>query len=312
VEQSLASLARMRGRGDGRFQSRGGGRGRFGRGHDGNQKYNPLKGKKPEVGAYLDSSRGQAADPESVLKWLECIREYMYTNFDSRLREIIGKDGVLCDYPELEEPEDPPEGAGPVAMERWKNKSRKYEKASELLELETFKLFGVILGQMSESSKVKIIEMPAGERAMEECDPLGLLTCVVATHMNNKRYGDTFNMTVAIRNFYANKMLHNEDLAAYYSRSRTLLFVKAESYRLADEESPYHTDEFHATIFITGLNANYSDYILNFQNKVRPWPQTMADANADAANFMMGKAGAANPTQEKRNVFAANRGGGRR
>jgi hypothetical protein len=164
---------------------------------------------------------------------------------------------------------------------------------------------------MSEASITRVNEMPAGKRAIEDCDPLEVLTCVVATHMNNKRYGDVYNMTTAIRNFYNNKMYQNEDLASYFSRCRTLLFVKSESYRIADEEEPFHTDEFHAVLFVTGLNSNYLEYINTFKNKVRPWPQTMADANQDAANFLMGRPvhGGAPPNSEKRNVFAASRGG---
>ena len=56
------------------------------------------------------------------------------------------------------------------------------------------------------------------------------------------------------------------------------MFVKSESYRIADEEEPLHTDEFHAILFVTGLNSNYLEYINMFKNKVRSWPQTMADA----------------------------------
>ena len=78
----------MRGRGDGRFQSRGGGRGRYDRGQK--EPRRPIaKGRKSEVGAYLDLPRGQQADPEAVLKWLECIRVWMYTNFESTVKEII-------------------------------------------------------------------------------------------------------------------------------------------------------------------------------------------------------------------------------
>ena len=68
LARSCKKIARMRGRGDGRFQSRGGGRGRYGRGQG--ETHKPIvKGRKPEVGAYLDLPRGQAADPEAVLKW---------------------------------------------------------------------------------------------------------------------------------------------------------------------------------------------------------------------------------------------------
>ena len=89
----------MRGRGDGRFQSRGGGRGRYGRGQG--EPHKPIvKVRKPEVGAYLDLPRGQAADPEAALKWLECLRVYMYSTYESSIKEIIGIDGVLTDYEE--------------------------------------------------------------------------------------------------------------------------------------------------------------------------------------------------------------------
>ena len=205
----------------------------------------------------------------------------------------------------------PPEGAGLVAIERWKTARKKYQAASELLIKDCAKLYGVLLGQMSEASETRVNKMSAGKRAMEECDPLSLLTCAVATHMSNKRYGETYNIITAVRNFYNNKMTQHEDLAAYYSRCRTLLFVKNEAYRLADEDAPEYTDEFHAVLFITALNSNYSEYINTFKNKVRSWPQTMADANQDAANFLMGRPvyGGAPLNSEKRNVFAAGRGG---
>ena len=300
----------MRGRGDGRTQSRGGGRGRFGRGQGEAHKSN-VKGTFPEVGAYLDLPRGQTADPEAVLKWLECLRIYMYAKYESRIKEIIGIDGILSDYPELVKPIDPPEGAGQVAMENWKSDKREYNNQSKMLETDTDKLYGVLMGQMSTASKVRVKEMTSGEKAINECDPLGVLTCVIATHMNNKRYGDMFNKLTAIEAFYANKMLPHEDLATYYARSRTLLFVKDESYRLADEDSPEHTDEFFALRFISHLNSNFSDYVAMFKQKVRPWPRTMGDAHADAANYLMsrGPTGGNPANQEKRNVLAASRGG---
>ena len=79
---------------------------------------------------------------------------------------------------------------------------------------ECSKLYGVLLGQMSETSQIRISEMPSGKLSIEEYDPLGVLSCVISTHINNKRYGDTFNMTIAIRNYLSDKMTANEDLAA--------------------------------------------------------------------------------------------------
>jgi hypothetical protein len=80
---------------------------------------------------------------------------------------------------------------------------------------------------------------------------------------------------------------------------------------MADEESPTHSDEFLAIKFIKHLNSSFSDYIISFTTKVRPWPRTMADAHDDAANYLMARSTAGgNPNgQEKRNVFAASRGG---
>ena len=115
----------------------------------------------------------------------------MYSTYESTVKEIIGIDGILYDYVEQVEPADPPEGAGLVAIERWKTARKKYEAASKLLIKNCGILYSVLLGQMSEASQTRVNEMPAGKRAMEECDPLGLLTCVVATHMSNKRYGET-------------------------------------------------------------------------------------------------------------------------
>ena len=209
----------------------GRGRGRYGRGQ--REPHRPIaKGRKPEVGAYLDLPREQAADPESVLKWLECIRLYMYSTYEATVKEIIGIDGILYDYVEQVEPVDPPEEAGLVAIERWKTARKKYEAADELLIKDCAKLYCVLLGQMSEASQTRVNEMPAGKRAMEECDPLGLLTCVVATHMSNKRYGETYNIITAVRIF------------SFYSRCRTLLFVKNEAYRLADEDALEHTKSY--------------------------------------------------------------------
>ena len=200
----------------------------------------------------------------------------MYSTCESTVKQIVGIDGILYDYIEQVEPEDPPEGAGLVAIERWNTARKKYEDADDLLIKDCAKSYGVLL---SEASQTRVNKMPSGKRAMEECDPLGL---VVATHMSNKRYGKTYNTITAVRNFYNNRMTAHEDLAAYYSRCRTLLFVKNEAYRLAEEDAPEHTDDFYSVLFITGLNTNYSEYVNTLRSKVRSWPQTMTDANQDA------------------------------
>ena len=87
----------------------------------------------------------------------------MYSTYESTVKEIIGIDGILYDNVEQVEPTDPPEGAELVVIERWKTARKKYEAASELLIKDCAKLYGVILGQMSEASQTRINEMPAGK-----------------------------------------------------------------------------------------------------------------------------------------------------
>ena len=108
------------------------------------------------------------------------------------------------------EPADPPEGAGLLAIERWKTARKKYEAASELLIKDCAKLYGVLLGQMSEASQTRVNEMPVGKRAMEACDPLSLLACVVATHMSNKRYGELTTLLQQLETFITIKRLNTK------------------------------------------------------------------------------------------------------
>ena len=90
----------------------------------------------------------------------------MYSTYESSIKEIIGIDGVLSDYEEFVEPDDPPENAGMVAIE---TASKKYAANVELHKKDCAKLYGVILGQMSDASITRVNEMPAGKRVIEDC-----------------------------------------------------------------------------------------------------------------------------------------------
>lgn len=122
----------------------------------------------------------------------------MYSNFESRVKEIIGIDGTLFPNPELEPPPLPEFRAGSVEIEMWKSALKnitnsRHDKAVTVLESDCFKLHGDLLSQMSEGSKNRVDEMPEGKEAILNCNPLGVLQCVMATHMSNKRYGETYN-----------------------------------------------------------------------------------------------------------------------
>ena len=99
----------------------------------------------------------------------------MYSNFESRVKEIIGIDGTLFPYPKLEPPPLPEFVAEPVEMEMWKSALNKHNKAVTVHESDCFKLYGDLLSQMSEGSKNHVDEMPEGKEAILNCDPCGSL-----------------------------------------------------------------------------------------------------------------------------------------
>lgn len=239
----------------------------------------------PEVGAYLDLPPGQLADPESVLKWLECLRIYMYINYESRIKEIIGYDGVLKEYPKIEAPENPDADAGVVEMTLWELALEEYEDARESLERDRLKLHILLLGQMSEGSRNRIEQSTAGEKALKEGDPLGLLSAVIATHVINSGFGATYDVVTAETNLYTIKMLPKEDLGRYFDRFGRMLYVKSVAYRMAGVKMQKDSDGLLAVMFIIKLNHHYSGYINNFMNKLRDWPTTLSEAYQDAANY---------------------------
>ena len=307
----------MRGRGDARGQQIAAGRGRFGRRQAESPKTNPRLGMIPDIGAYLDLPRGNVSDPQAVLKWLESMRVYIFANFKSSVTDLIGLDGVLGEYPKVPPIEEPPEGASATAMKIWDAEITQSVKDKLLLKEEYKKLYGVLLGQMSEASMERIRNTPGGQKAVMDQDPLELLSYVIATHMNNKRYGDIYNITLADNAFYSNKMLPNESLGSYFSRFRTQLFVRQDAYRTAEQELHEHSDEQLAHRYLVGLNSTYSEYLNLLKNRVIPWPETLADAHADTAHFTLtkpsGTASGGPPASnfERKNVFLAGRGGGR-
>ena len=307
----------MRGRGDARGQQIAAGRGRFGRRQAESPKTNSRLGMIPDIGAYVDLPRGNVADPQLVLKWLESMRVYIFANFKSSVTDLIGLDGVLGEYPEFEKVEDPPEDASAVVLRKWDAAILKSDKENSLLKEEYKKLYGVLLGQMSDASKEKIRDTPGGQKAMMDKDPLELLSYVIATHMNNKRYGDIYNTTIADTAFYNNKMLPNESLGSYFSRFRTQLFVRQDADRTAEREMHEHDDAELAIRYLLGLNSTYSEYLNLLKNRVIPWPETLADAHSDTGQFTLtkpsGTASGGPPAAglERKNVFVAGRGGGR-
>jgi hypothetical protein len=101
---------------------------------------------------------------------------------------IFGQDGTLGDYPVMVEPDDPGMAATAIAKDKWKIDYTEYKKAVNKLEEDKRKLYGIMLGQMSESSKTRARENPVGEEAVTEFDPRKLLQAILATHIAIQYY----------------------------------------------------------------------------------------------------------------------------
>ena len=89
----------------------------------------------------------------------------------TRIGIIFGSDGILGAYPVFPEPADPPETATPADRKKWEIKFTAWSKEKDSFELDKRKLFGIMLGQMSDSSKTRARETEIGEEATVEQEP---------------------------------------------------------------------------------------------------------------------------------------------
>jgi hypothetical protein len=72
------------------------------------------------------------------------------------------------DYPELQEPPLPNEDSSKFEIKKWEIAYAKYIKDVDKLEADKLKVFGLMLGQISENSKNRVKETDTGATAMEQ------------------------------------------------------------------------------------------------------------------------------------------------
>ena len=136
------------------------------------------------IGAYLDLISGKEVNPGVVTNWVNKFREYVVTVCESSMINLIfGLDALLGDYPELQEPALPDPECSKFETKMWEIAYSKYIKDKDRLEGDKGKVFGLILGQMFESSKTRVKETDNGAIAMENQDPRLLLSAILATHV---------------------------------------------------------------------------------------------------------------------------------
>ena len=78
---------------------------------------------------------------------------------------IFGADGILGEYPVYVLPDQPGEEASVYDRKIWELELIEYNKNIKTLEEDKGNLYGAMLGQMSDSSKIRAGEVQAGMEA---------------------------------------------------------------------------------------------------------------------------------------------------
>jgi Zinc knuckle len=303
----------MQGR-DARGQSASRGRGRNGRGGRGMARPPPRTGTVAAIGAYLDLVPGKEVNPGVVTNWVNKFREYIVTVCEtSRINLIFGIDATLGDYPKLQEPKVPDEDSTKFQIKMWEIAYTKYIKDVDRLETDKLKVFGLMMGQMSENSKNRVKETDSGSIAIEQQDPRLLLTAILATHLTDNRLGAEHNLYKIEQAFHRYIMEPGDSLAFYYQRFRALLSGVQEAYHRAQQDPPdtSYRDVQLALRFTIGLNSSYSTYKQYYEDGLKDWPENLVDAFSEASKFRPRTAGSGNPGDVGRANAFAMRGRGR-
>jgi hypothetical protein len=280
----------MRGRGD----YRGGPANRGGRNNGRGRSTAPKPartGTIAAIGAYLDLLPGRDINPSIVTTWMTKVGEYITANYDFQINQIFGPDGTVGNYPIIVEPPDPPEDATRVVLKKWEGRLAKYNKDRQALETDRPKVYGNMIGQISEASKNRIRETVTGSEAMETHDPRLLLQAIISTHLTDNRLGAEHNLFKVEQAFNMYVMQRHDTLTYYYQRMRALVSGVREAKLRAgiDEEAAADNDARQVQLalkFTTGLNDSYNTYKQYYHDSVRDWPLTLSDAFHEASKFV--------------------------
>jgi hypothetical protein len=138
----------------------------------------------------------------------------------------------------LQEPPLPNEDSIKFEIKKWEISYAKYNKDVDKLEADKLKVFGLMVGQISENSKNRIKETDTGAIAMEQQDPRLLLSAILSTHLTDNRLGAEHNLNKIEQAFSKYVMEPGDSLAFYYQRFRALLSGVQEAYTRAKLEPP--------------------------------------------------------------------------
>ena len=269
------------GRGRGRFNGRGG----SGRG------MSPYmsKGTIPTIGAFLMCSNGVNAN--STILWMGKIKEYVIANFTTRVDEIFGANGTVGSLPTQEKLKDPTETGSALQdklrYKKWELALNAYTAFEAKLETEKVQVFGVMLGQMSGSSKDLVKECELGRTAFQERCPLNLLKSIVATHMSDSRLGAPESL-YHVTDAYARLTMETSDtISSFYRKTQSLLAARHEALLRCgyDDENIPEDDDQQAIKFIKCLLPKYDEFKGFFRNGLVEYPCTLEDAFTQASTY---------------------------
>ena len=271
----------------GRGRGRGvkfGGRGNYSR---------ESRGLTPTIGAYLDYAPGREANISYIALWSKKIAEYVNTQCDTKVASIFGINGTVGTYYRYTKPKTPQIEEGEVSvtakmkMKIWELAYTEYTKITVKYEQEKRKVYAIMIGQMSESSKNRVSEISEGAVAMESEDPKGLLAAIIVTHMHDSRLGVMQNLCKAELAYTNTTMYPGETVIHYYQKSVAILASLEQAHKRADNivDKVMPKEEQRAVRFILGLSSEYASYQQCFRDSLREWPDSLENAFVDASKF---------------------------
>ena len=216
----------------------------------------------PSIGAYLDLPPGRGIIPGTVTNWMKKMGEYSMTVSSTQIGVIFGSDGILGANPVFPEPADPPEMATPAKRKKREIKFTAWSREKKGFRLEKRKLFGIMLGEMSESSKTRARETAMGEEAMIKQDPRKLLQSILATHLEDSRFGAEHHLFNIEQRYHLLKQGPNDSLVFYHQSIRSNFSGIDQAYVRAGRVQPKNNlpEAQKGLKFTMGLNHVHDEH----------------------------------------------------
>ena len=269
------------------------------------------RGQIPNIGAYLNFN-DKAMSANDTEYWIDSIKTYCLTNMETSIDNIFKENGATGEYPSLPFPDQPEDEDDRCDFKIWEIAYNEKKKFDQRLSVEKLQLFGLMLGQMSGTSKDLTKETDTGREAFEQKDPLLLLKSIIITHMVDSRIGTSQSLHQCQEIFNNIKMESGDTVSTYFRKTESAIATLEEAHtRYGNDPAEKMDDENQLALkFICGLSGSFSEFKHFFENRLRPYPTSLDEAYAEATAY---KNTLANVTKSIRaNIFAANgRGRGR-